>query len=205
MVHRITSEQELRALYEEPLERALRKQIDRLDEHCRAYIARSPFALLATAGADGRCDVSPRGGPPGFCRVLDGGALAIPDVKGNRRLDSLTNIVESAHAGLLFVIPGMQETLRVNGAAELTRDPLVVEAVSSPGRPATLAIVVEPEEVFMHCAKAFIRSALWEPATWPAPQDRPPAAEIMRDHMQSDLSIEEVAAQSAESIRTRLY
>ncbi len=205
MEHRITSEAELRELYEAPIERALRKQIGHLDDHCRRYIGCSPFALLATSGPDGRCDVTPRGGPPGFCRVLDDGRLAIPDVKGNRRLDSLTNIVENPYAGLLFLIPGMQETLRVNGAAALTRDDAIVEGVSSPGKPAILAVVVEPEEVFMHCAKAFIRSSLWDPQTWFEPGERPLAAEIMRDHMQSELSVEEVAAQSRESIRTRLY
>ncbi len=192
MEHRITSEAELRELYEEPLDRALRKQIDHLDEHCRAFIGCAPFALLATCSPAGRCDVTPRGGPPGFCRVLDDGRLAIPDVKGNRRLDSLTNIVENPHAGLLFVIPGMQETLRVNGAAALTREEAIVDAVSAPGKPAILAVVVEPEEVFMHCAKAFVRSALWDPGTWPAADERPLAAAIMRDHMQSELSVEEV-------------
>ena len=205
MEDRITSAAQLRTIYEQPIERALRKQIDHLDGHCRDYIARAPFALLATSSADGRCDVTPRGGPPGFCRVLDDGRLAIPDVKGNRRLDSLTNIVENPHAGLVFLIPGMQETLRVNGAAALTREAAIVQEVSSTGKPAILAIVVEPEEVFMHCAKAFIRSALWDPQTWPGPDERPVAAAIMRDHMQSDLSVEEVAAQSLESIRTRLY
>ena len=201
----ISSAAELRELYEEPIDRALRKQIDHLDDHCREYIGCSPFALLATSSPDGRCDVTPRGGPPGFCRVLDDGRLAIPDVKGNRRLDSLTNIVENPYAGLLFLIPGMQETLRVNGAAMLTREAAIVDAVSSPGKPAILAVVIEPEEVFMHCAKAFIRSALWAPETWPAADERPLAAAIMRDHMRSELSVEEVQAQSLESIRTRLY
>ena len=201
----ISSAAELRELYEEPIDRALRKQIDHLDDHCREYIGCSPFALLATSSPDGRCDVTPRGGPPGFCRVLDDGRLAIPDVKGNRRLDSLTNIVENPYAGLLFLIPGMQETLRVNGAATLTREAAIVGTVSSPGKPAILAVVIEPEEVFMHCAKAFIRSALWAPETWPAADERPLAAAIMRDHMRSELSVEEVQAQSLESIRTRLY
>jgi len=205
MEQRISSAEELRELYEEPIDRALRKQIDQLDDHCREYIGCSPFALLATSSPDGRCDVTPRGGPPGFCRVLDDGRLAIPDVKGNRRLDSLTNIVENPYAGLLFLIPGMQETLRVNGAATLTREAAIVGAVSSPGKPAILAVVIEPEEVFMHCAKAFIRSALWAPETWPAADERPLAAAIMRDHMRSELSVEEVQAQSMESIRTRLY
>jgi len=205
MEQRISRAEELRELYEEPIDRALRKQIDQLDDHCREYIGCSPFALLATSSPDGRCDVTPRGGPPGFCRVLDDGRLAIPDVKGNRRLDSLTNIVENPYAGLLFLIPGMQETLRVNVAAMLTREAAIVDAVSSPGKPAILAVVIEPEEVFMHCAKAFIRSALWAPETWPAADERPLAAAIMRDHMRSELSVEEVQAQSLESIRTRLY
>lgn len=203
--HVIASDIELSEIYGEPLERTVRKQIDRLDEHCRELIALSPFALLATAGADGRCDVTPRGGPAGFCRVLADGRLAIPDVKGNRRLDSLRNIVANPHAGLLFMVPGMRETLRVNGAAELTTRPDVIELVSDPGKPAILAVLVRPDEVFLHCAKALIRSSLWETGTWPPAGELPSAARILRDHVGDDATVAQVQAALDESIATRLY
>ena len=203
--HAITSAKALGEIYGEPLERTRRKQISHLDEHCRRLIALSPFALLATAGADGRCDVTPRGGPAGFCRVLEDGRLAIPDVKGNRRLDSLRNIVENPHAGLLFMVPGMRETLRVNGAAELTTRPDVVALASDPGKPAILAVLVRPDEVFLHCAKALIRSALWEAGTWPDADELPSAAEILRDHVGDGRTAAQVQADLEESIATRLY
>ena len=187
------------------MERALRKQIDHLDGHCRDFIARSPFAALATAGSSGECDVTPRGGPPGFCRVLEDGRLAIPDVKGNRRLDSLRNILENPRAGVLFMIPGLTQTLRVNGRAALTCDPRIVDLVSDEGKPAILAIVLAPEEVFVHCAKALIRSSLWDTDAWPDAGDLPSAAAMLRDHMGDGKSVEEVQATIDESIATRLY
>ena len=205
MSHRITSTAQLREHYEDPIERALRKQIDHLDEHCRGFISRSPFALLSTSSSDGTCDVTPRGGTPGFCRVTDDGRLVMPDVKGNRRLDSLSNIAENPHAGLLFLIPGLDQTLRVNGGAWLSTDPELVGFVSDDGKPAILAVVVEPAEVFVHCAKALIRSSLWDSESWLPREELPSAALMMRDHMGSDQTVEEVQAQSDESIATRLY
>ena len=203
--HAIVDAARLAEIYEPPLDKSLRKEIGRLDEHCRTLIALSPFATLATSGSDGRCDVTPRGGPPGFCRVLDDGRLAIPDVKGNRRLDSLRNIVENPQAGLLFMVPGLRETLRVNGTAHLTQDPDVLDLVSDAGKPAILAVVVKPQEVFLHCAKALIRSSLWDQATWPDVGELPAAAEIFRDHMGAQESVAEVQALLDESIATRLY
>ena len=149
--------------------------------------------------------IAARGGPAGFCRVLGDGRLAIPDVKGNRRLDSLRNIVANPHAGLLFMVPGMRETLRVNGAAELTTRPDVIEFVSDPGKPAILAVVVRPDEVFLHCAKALIRSSLWDTATWPPADELPSAARILRDHVGDDATVAQVQAALDESIATRLY
>ena len=203
--HAITSAEELTEIYGRPQERTLRKELQRLDEHCRELIGLSPFVLLATSSADGRCDVAPRGGPRGFCRVLDDGRLAIPDVKGNRRLDSMRNIVQNPHAGLLFMVPGLRETLRVNGAAELTTRPDVVEVVSDPGKPAILAVVVRPDEVFLHCPKALIRSSLWETETWPPAGELPSAAQILRDHVGDEATVAEVQAMLDESVATRLY
>jgi PPOX class probable FMN-dependent enzyme len=183
---------DLAAVYPDPGELALKKQIDRLDDHCRRFVALSPFVLLATSATDGRCDVSPRGGPPGFVHVLDDRRLAIPDVSGNRRIDSIRNIAENGQVGLLFLVPGMGETLRVNGPAELSDDPELRARLAIDGKDALLAIVATADEVFLHCARALRRSDLWEPETWPARDELPSAAQIFRDHASADLEVKEV-------------
>jgi PPOX class probable FMN-dependent enzyme len=179
----VGSVDELTALYGEPSEVAQNKIIDRLDPHCRDFIARSPFFLMATSSADGRCDVSPRGGPPGFVELLDEKRLVFADAKGNKLLDSLRNIVTTGRAGLLFLIPGLDETLRVNGRAWMTRDPEILERHEiQEGRPPRLAVVVEVEEAFLHCAKALIRSDLWEPESWSSLDGMARPAQIWKDH-----------------------
>jgi PPOX class probable FMN-dependent enzyme len=142
----------------------LRKQIAALDGHCRAFIARSPFVVLSSAGADGRLDASPRGGAPGFARVTEDGQELIPDAPGNNRLDSLENIIATGRVGLLFMIPGFDETLRVNGAALLSRDAADIARCTDERRAPTLVIRVTVDEAYLHCAKAFMRSRLWDPA-----------------------------------------
>jgi PPOX class probable FMN-dependent enzyme len=179
--HAITTVEQLRELYPPPKERSVRKELDHLDQHCRDFIALSPFLLVASASSAGACDVSPKGGPPGFVRVLDEHRLVIPDATGNRRLDGLQNMIENPHVGLVFLIPGMGETLRVNGAVELTRDPALLEGLETAGKPPTLALVVTAEQVYLHCAKCIIRSKLWQPESWPA--ELPSAAEILSDHI----------------------
>ena len=140
--HAIDAFDELREVIGEPRQAVLDKQLDHLDRHCVAFLARSPIALLATAGADGRCDCSPRGGPAGFARVLDERRLAIPDYTGNRRQDSHANVLENPHVGLIFLIPGMNETLRINGRAALVRDHELLEDLPTGGtRPPRLALV----------------------------------------------------------------
>ena len=183
---------ELATLYGPPVEAVVSKVIDRLDGHCRDFIGRSPFVLVATADELGNCDVSPKGGAPGFVSVLDEQRLAIPDAPGNRLVYSLRNVVASRRAGLLFVIPGMEETLRVNGRAWLTRDPEVLEPLAAAAKPPKVAIGVEVEEAFLHCAKAFKRSALWQPADWPDRSGLASAAQIWRDHMALDMTTEDV-------------
>ena len=165
---------DLLALYPEPLERVRTKKRDRLDDGLRVVISLSPFVLLATADADGRCDVSPRGGPPGFVAVLDDRHVALPDLNGNHLVDSLRNIVANPHAGLLVLVPGQHETVRIDGAAHLTTDAGVLDRFTSELRRPTLAVVVEVGAVFTHCAKALRRGRLWEPDAWPA-LDRSPA------------------------------
>jgi len=179
--HAITTVEQLRELYPPPKERSVRKELDHLDGHCREFIALSPFLLVASANAAGACDVSPKGGPPGFAQVLDDHRLAIPDATGNRRLDGLQNMIENPHVGLVFLIPGLGETLRVNGTVELTRDPALLERLETGGRPPALALVVSAEQVYLHCAKCVIRSKLWKPESWP--DSLPSAAEILSDHI----------------------
>jgi uncharacterized protein len=157
----IDSESQLRDLYQEPMELALLKQLDRLDEHCRNFLAHSPFAVIASTRPGRGTDVSPRGDAPGFARVLDANTIAIPDRPGNNRLDTLSNIVADAEVGLLFFIPGIDETLRVNGTARLTRDPELLAAAAVNGRDPRMIVLVTVREAFLHCGKALKRSRLW--------------------------------------------
>ncbi len=203
---RVTSETELRELVPPPHEDSppVRKQIDHLDEHCRDFIARSPFFLLATASAAGDCDASPRGGPAGFVRVLDERRLVVPEYPGNRRADSHRNLLENPRAAMLFVIPGLRETLRLAGSACISRDEALLAGLAVDGRPPKLAIGLEVDEAFIHCAKAFIRSSLWQPDTWP--DTLPSASAILRDHVDArDVTTEDVAARLEESYTKTLY
>jgi uncharacterized protein len=181
--HAITSLSQLRELLGEPSERARLKQLAALDRHCRAFVARSPFLVLGTAGAAGGCDVSPKGDQPGFVLVLDDTTLVVPERPGNRRLDSLRNILENPHVGLLFMIPGMDETLRVNGSAELVRDPALLDRLAVGGKPPTLAIVVHVEECFLHCARSFLRAQLWDPSRFMDRSEMPSLSRMIQDQI----------------------
>jgi PPOX class probable FMN-dependent enzyme len=157
----LTTLQALRALYPAPKERAVRKQLDHLDVHCRRFIGLSPFVVLASSSAGLALDASPRGGTPGFVKAPDAHTLLIPDAPGNHRLDTLENIVATGRLGLLFMIPGVDETLRVNGTAELSTDPVLIEQVADERRHPVVVIRVQVEQAYLHCAKAFMRSRLW--------------------------------------------
>ena len=159
--HLIETAEDLRSRYGEPSENSVRKSLDRLDRHCRRFIELSPFVVLATSGADGRADCSPRGDPPGFVAVLDERTVLLPDRRGNNRTDSLRNILENPHVGLLFMIPGANETLRLNGRARLTADPERLEPLAVNGRAPRSGLLIEVEEVFLQCTKALVRSRLW--------------------------------------------
>lgn len=201
----VASEARLRELYEQPLERAVRKELQRLDEMARRLIAVAPLVLVASHDAEGRCDVTPRGGQPGFVTVLDDAHLAIPDATGNNRLDTLRNVVATGHAGLIFLIPGREQTLRVNGPACVSDDPALLERLTPVGKPPRTAIVVRADEVYAHCPKAFVRARLWNPASWPAAADQPTPAEVSHAHMRDPaLTVADVERQQAESLRTRL-
>ena len=159
----IRTEQDLRALFPATHDLALRKCQDHLDPHAREFVARAPFVCIGTQTPDGRADVSPRGDPCGFVKVLDDRTLLIPDRPGNNRLDTLSNLIANPAVGLLFMVPGFDDTLRINGRAQVTRDPDLLSALAVNDRLPTVAIVVSVTEVFLHCAKAFRRSGLWNP------------------------------------------
>ena len=163
--HVIETVEELRSSYGAPSERAVRKSLDRLDRHCRRFIELSPFVILASAGADGRVDCSPRGDPAGFVAVLDDKTILLPDRRGNNRADSLTNVLENPFVGMLFLIPGVDETLRLNGRATLTTNPALLEPLAVNRRVPRSGLVVEVEEVFLQCTKALVRSRLWADET----------------------------------------
>ncbi|GGO82574.1 pyridoxamine 5'-phosphate oxidase-like FMN-binding protein [Nonomuraea cavernae] len=167
----------------EPRQNAWDKDIGRIDEHARTIIAHSPFVLLATSNADGACDLSPRGDPAGSVLVLDDHRLVLADRPGNHRLDSLRNIVHNPHVGLLFIVPGMNETLRVNGRATLVSDAPFFDDLTVQGKRPRLAVLVDVEELYMHCAKAFLRSSLWRPETWPDRGGLPTLGRIAKDQL----------------------
>jgi hypothetical protein len=177
----ITDEQSLRTLYQAVHTLAALKSLSLLDKHAQAFIGRSPFLCIGTQNLDGRADVSPRGDPPGFVRILDPHTLAIPDRPGNNRLDTLVNILANPSVGLLFIIPGFDDTLRVNGRASLVNDPEILEGMSIRDRRPNLAIVVKVVEVFMHCAKAFRRSQLWNPEHFQDRSGMPSLSKIILD------------------------
>ncbi|GAA2632651.1 pyridoxamine 5'-phosphate oxidase family protein [Actinomadura fulvescens] len=193
----VTSEAELRELLGEVMPRAAAKERTRLHERDREWLAASPFCLIATSGPGGRCDVSPKGDPAGFTHVIDDTTLAIPDRPGNRRADGFRNLLANPHVGLIFLIPGRGETLRVNGRARLVREaPFFDELVVKGHRP-RLALIVEIEEIFFHCAKAFLRSGLWKPETWAA-DALPSHARLVKDVQKAAESLEELEAYYSE-------
>lgn len=195
---KIQSPDALRRLYALPQERAVKKELPALDRHCRHFIALSPFVVLATTDAAHQLDASPRGGAPGFVKVTDDGVLLLPDAPGNNRLDSFENIVDTGQVGLLFLIPGIDETLRVNGRADLSTDAQDIAACTSERRAPQLVVRVTVSAAYLHCAKAFMRSRLWDAA---AQVDRgvlPSAGQMISD--QTGLV---VAPETAEAMARR--
>lgn len=176
----ITDEQQLREIVAEPPKVIKEKAVGRIDRESARFIASSPFFLLATSGPDG-VDVSPRGDPPGSVLVLDdGAAVAFGDRKGNHRLDSLRNILHQPQVGMLFLVPGANDTLRLNGRARIVADPPWADRLEVSGSRPELAVVVEVDELFLHCAKAFLRSSLWKPESWPERRSVPSAGRIVK-------------------------
>ena len=179
---RIETEEELRRIYINPKERAFKKQLDRLDKHCRRFIELSPFLVLSSYGKNGLCDASPRGEGPGFAHILDEKTLLLPDRPGNNRLDSLSNILINPSVGLIFLIPGVEEVLRVNGRAEIRNDPELLERFRVRAKLPATVLRIEVEEAYLHCAKAIMRSALWKPEAQIDRSLLPTMGEMLRDH-----------------------
>lgn len=200
----VTSEAELREVLGEPMSRAVTKERTRLLDMDRRWLAASPFCLIATAGADGTCDVSPKGDPPGFVHVLDETSIAIPDRPGNRRADSFRNLVANPHVGLIFLIPGRGETLRINGRAKVLREAPFFDQMVVKGHRPRLALLVEIEQVFFHCAKAFMRSGLWQQKTW-RPDALPSTAQIIKCVQRTEETLEELERYYGPEYAQRLY
>lgn len=205
----ITTREQLREIIPEPQPGVYKKQIDHLDANCEAFIAHSPFVMIATSHADGTCDSTPRGGPPGFMSVLESRYLVVPDYPGNRRNDSFQNILShppGAHAGMLVMIPGLEETLRLGGRIYLTQAPEILALDQVSGKPPKMAIVVDVNEAFIHCAKAFKRSRLWDPEAWPNISDLPSVAQIVRDHVNIEqLDVETIDKMMQQDYKDNMY
>jgi PPOX class probable FMN-dependent enzyme len=179
----IASEDELRGNYGEPMDIALMKQLGKLDEHCKDFISRSPFLCIGTSAADGKADVSPRGDPPGFVQVLDDNTIFIPDRPGNNRLDTMSNIVANPDVGLLFLIPGFEDALRVNGKATLVKDEKILERCAVNRKVPTMGIMVEINEAYLHCAKAVRRSKLWKAESQQDRKEMPTLAQMILEQV----------------------
>jgi|AP95_1055475.scaffolds.fasta_scaffold81799_2 PPOX class probable FMN-dependent enzyme len=201
----ITEKADLRARYGERSERAVLKQLDHLDQHCRAFIALSPFLVIGTMGADGLGDVSPRGDAPGFVSVGDERTLVIPDRRGNNRTDTLLNLIDNTGVGLLFLVPGMNETLRVNGTARIVTDEGVLESLVAQGKPPRSALVVEVKEAYLQCAKALIRSRLWADDYRIERKSFPSLGQIITDQIGAGGDGEAADREVQDAYRAKLY
>jgi uncharacterized protein len=199
----ITDEAALRALHHKPMSRATDKVLPALDRHCRQIIGLSPFCVIATHGPDG-ADVSPRGDPPGFVRILDDRTLLLPDRVGNNRLDGMANLLVNPRIGMLFLVPGMNETLRINGTARITDDARLLAPCAVDGRAPKIGLLIAVQEAFLHCGKALIRSSLWEPAVQIDRKIVPSYPEMLLDHVRG-LTAEENERQSHVMAERGLY
>ena len=205
VTHDISSLERLLALFGPTSAIAAAKAIPRLDVHCRNFIALSPFLVIGSSDREGRADTSPKGDPPGFVRVLDDRTLAIPDRPGNNRLDTLRNILENPEVAAIFFVPGVDETLRVNGRARLTTDPELLATMSVQGRMPTLAIVIAVREAYLHCAKALKRSQLWDPARRVERGALPSLGRMVHDQIRSAEDVAAIEERIERSYRDRLY
>jgi uncharacterized protein len=201
----LKTESDLRAIYKQPSAAASAKSLSKLDLHSRRFIERSPFVCLGTTGPSGLGDVTPRGGEPGFVHVLSSTHLAIPDRPGNNRLDSLTNILNQPGVGLLFFVPGFEDTLRVNGVAQITTDPALMQRFVANGKLPISVIVIEVREVYLHCAKALRRAGLWRLESQIPRGGFPTAGQIYRDQLALEKDAAAIDQALEKDTRERLY
>ncbi|MCG5469938.1 pyridoxamine 5'-phosphate oxidase family protein [Micromonospora sp. LAH09] len=200
----VPDQEALRQVYELPTDAAVRKQMTELTEQTRRLIACSSLVLVASVDADGNCDVTPRGGPAGFVSVLDERTLAIPDATGNKRLDTLQNVIATGRAGLMFVIPGRTTTLRVNGRACVSTRPDLLSQLTAVGKPPASALVLGIEEVYPHCPKALLRSGAWKPEQWLPADAQPTSAEVTLAQLRMpDLTIADIEQREADALKYR--
>ena len=198
---------DLREAVGEPTASIAEKEMPLLDKHARHFLSLSPILFISTVGVDGRADISPRGDPAGFVKVIDDRTILIPERPGNRRVDTMSNIVENpGHSvALIFLLPGVEETLRASGRARIVDDPEALEDMAVRGKVPQLGILVEIDEVFFHCAKALKRARLWDPDTRIGRKEFPTLAQITRDQRESDTPLEEIEERIRESYEKRLY
>lgn len=201
----IDSHEQLRELLGRPSDNTKQKKITRIEQHARTIIEHSPMLLLATSAPDGTCHVSPRGDPAGSVLVLDEHTLVLAERPGNRLADSLTNLIDNPHAGLLFVVPGMNESLRVNGRVTIVSDAPLFERLAVRGKRPLLALVLHVEDLYLHCAKAFLRSSLWDPATWPPRSEIPTMGRMLKDQLALAASAAELDAYLDKTSITKQY
>ncbi len=201
----VTTADEVLRMLGEPMESQVNKVIDHIDDHCRAWIERSPFVVISSASAAGAIDVSPKGDPPGFVRVLDAKTLAVPDRPGNHRGDTFLNVLENPHVGLMFVVPKRREVVRVSGTATVVKDPSLLESMSIDGKVPALALVVRVREAMFHCGKSMIRSHMWEPDLWASVEGLPTYGRALVDHALLDCSVNDMEKATYLNEKYRLY
>jgi len=199
----VTDEASLRAMHLAPMSRATDKVLTSLDRHCRGILALSPFCVIATQGPDG-ADVSPRGDPPGFVAVLDDNHLLLPDRVGNNRLDNFASLLTNPAIGMLFLVPGMGETLRINGTARITDDPRLLEPLTVQRRAPKIGLLIEVKEAFLHCSKALVRSDLWNPEKRIDRAVLPSYTQMLTDHV-AGITLEESERQAQVMAERGLY
>ncbi|WOJ93814.1 pyridoxamine 5'-phosphate oxidase family protein [Congregibacter variabilis] len=201
----ISTREQFRSIMGEPSDLVTRKSLSALDRHCGVFIGKAPFLLIASADADGHTDVSPKGDPIGFIKILDENTLVIPDRLGNRRADTIENILQNPNVGLIFLIPGKTETLRVSGKAEVVKDAALLQSMAVGGKSPDFAIVVTVQEAFFHCSKCMIRSKLWETDHWPDLNGLPRLAQTMVDAGKLELTENEMHDIVVNDEKVRLY
>jgi uncharacterized protein len=201
----ITRKADVKALLGPDFESQVRKVIYHIDHHCRAWIERCPFIVVSSIDAVGRMDVSPKGDPPGFVRILDSHTLAIPDRLGNNRADTFLNVLENPNVGIVFIVPKRREVVRVSGTAQIVTDHDLLETMLAGGKRPDLALLVRVKEAFFHCGKSMIRSGLWEPDRWGPIDGLPSYAQALKDHAKLPADLQAIEEGVANNEKDRLY